>query len=81
MAKIDVYRSLLPRDRVIGWDMKITSKFKCKFYKHLGSPNLAEIAKFDEIVKIGGCTHLPSVNVALIFMQRICSVNVAVNCT
>ena len=25
MAKIDVYRSLLPSDRVIGWDMKMTS--------------------------------------------------------
>ena len=29
-----------------------------KFYKHLASPNLATIAKFDEIVKIGGCTQL-----------------------
>ena len=25
MAKIDVYRSLLPSDRVIGWDMKMMS--------------------------------------------------------
>ena len=25
MAKINVYRSLLPSDRVIGWDMKMTS--------------------------------------------------------
>ena len=25
MAKIDVYHSLLPSDRVIGWDMKLTS--------------------------------------------------------
>ena len=64
MAKIDVCRSLLPSDRVIWWDIKmtspvdVTSEFKCKFYKHLGSPNLATIAKFDEIVKIGGCTQL-----------------------
>ena len=36
----------------------VTSEFKCKFYKHLGSPNLAMIAKFEEIVKIGGCTQL-----------------------
>ena len=36
----------------------VTSEFKCKFYKHLGSPNLATIAKFDDIVKIGGCTQL-----------------------
>ena len=36
----------------------VTSKFKCKFNKHLGSPNLATIAKFDEVVKIGGCTQL-----------------------
>ena len=28
------------------------------FCKHLGSPNLATIAKFDDIVKIGGCTQL-----------------------
>ena len=63
MAKIDVCRSLLPSDRVIGWDIEMTSDtnsnaFKCKFYKHVGSPNLATIAKFDEIVKIGGCTQL-----------------------
>ena len=25
MAKIDVYRSLLPSDSVIGWYMKVTS--------------------------------------------------------
>ena len=36
----------------------VTSEFKCKFYKHLGSPYLAMIAKFDEIAKIGGCTRL-----------------------
>ena len=36
----------------------LTPQVKCKFYKHLGSPNLATIAKFDEIVKIGGCTQL-----------------------
>ena len=30
----------------------VTFEFKCKFYKHLGSPNLAMIATFDEIVKI-----------------------------
>ena len=36
----------------------VTSEFKYKFYKHLGSPNLATIPKFDEIVKIGGCTQL-----------------------
>ena len=60
MVKINIYRSLLPSDRVIGWDMKMMcrSEFKCKFYKHLGSPNLATIAKFDEIVKIGSCTQL-----------------------
>ena len=53
-----------PVHRVIGWDIKMTShpksEFKCKFYKHLGSPNLATIAKFHEIVKIGGCTQLPT---------------------
>ena len=36
----------------------VTSEFKCKFYKHLRSSNLVTIAKFDEIVKIGGCTQL-----------------------
>ena len=58
MAKIDVYRSLLASDRVIGRDIKMTShpNSNAKFYKHLGSPNLATIAKFDEIVKINGCT-------------------------
>ena len=53
-----------------------TSKFKCKFYKHLGSPNLATIAKFDKIVKIGSCTQLiavtfqylsPGVNIRHVF--------------
>ena len=39
----------------------VTSEFKCKFYKHLGSPNLATIAKLDEIVKIGGSTQLITV--------------------
>ena len=28
----------------------VTSKFKCKFYKHSGSPNLTTIAKFYKIV-------------------------------
>ena len=36
----------------------VTFEFKCKFCKHLGSPYLATIAKFDEILKIGGCTQL-----------------------
>ena len=36
----------------------VTSEFKCKFYKHSGSPNSTTIAKFDEIVKIGGCIQL-----------------------
>ena len=36
----------------------VTSELKCKFYKHLGSPNLATIVKFDEVVKIGCCTQL-----------------------
>ena len=27
MGKIDVYRSLLPSDRVIGWDMKMMSRY------------------------------------------------------
>ena len=60
MGKTDVYRSLRPCYRVVGWDIKndVTSKFKCKFYKQLGSPNLATIAKFDEIVKIRGCILL-----------------------
>ena len=39
-------------------DCDVKSEFKCKFYKQLQSPNLATIAKFDEIVKIGGCTQL-----------------------
>ena len=38
----------------------VPSEFKCKFYKHLGSPNLTTIAKFDEVVKIGGCAQLSS---------------------
>ena len=55
MAKIDVYRSLLPSDRVIGWDIKMTS--------HPNSNGsfiniLDTIAKFEGIVKIGGCTQL-----------------------
>ena len=62
MAKIDVYRSLLASDRLIGRDIKMTSQpnSDAKFYKHLRSPNLATIAKFDEIVKIRGCTQLYS---------------------
>ena len=36
----------------------VTSEFKCKFYKHLGSPNLATITKFDEIIEICCCTQL-----------------------
>ena len=44
-----------------GWvrhENGLTSVFKYKFYKDPGPPNLATIAKFDEIVKIGGCTWL-----------------------
>ena len=35
----------------------VTSKFKCKFYKHSGSPNLATITKFDELVKLAAAQH------------------------
>ena len=38
--------------------MMLHSKFKCKFYKHIGWPNLAMIVKFNKIVKLGGCTQL-----------------------
>ena len=40
--------------------MKIMShqSSKASFYKHPGSPYLATIGKFDEIVKIGDCTRL-----------------------
>ena len=47
----------------------VRSEFKCKLYKHLGSPNLATIAKFDEIVKIGGCTQLPTGSLGLTSSQ------------
>ena len=72
IAKINVYHSL-PSDRVIGLDIKndITSEFNCNFYKQSGSPNLATIAKFGEIVKIGSCTQLLTLNegVSLFFLN------------
>ena len=70
MAKIDVYCSLLPIATTWsgGWvrhKNDITSEFKCKFYKHLELPNLAMIAIFDKIIKIGGYTQLHDQDVSL----------------
>ena len=54
VAKINVYCSLLPSNRLIGWDIKVTShpNSNASLIKHLYLPYLVTIAKFDEVVKM-----------------------------